>query len=376
MSFFPVILPGDNEPLSSSDLVLAKTICSTVQDLVNHRESYIQASGVNPEFAYPQANWSLDSPNEFVRVYKNLSKGHPDTISNLRLLSQVFTGFNLIHVTSGYGLSSPENLPENLDSQIKDNMGPYLKKWPRKWRSLVTNLPEKLIYKAPNKLGEVGLEVDGVLVNNDVIVYQERINLLHEAGLIEWLENRIKKNGEVRILEIGGGYGALASWFKNIFPESSYVLLDLPECLIFSGLYLSLIKPDISRGFGISEEFAGWKFIPNYMAEKLEDTFDLVVNTLSMSEMSQLQVETYVGLMKRFWLKDGGLFFEQNQDNRNQGLICAEEIIKNNFPHHFQIRSTETPMTQGSANIWSLKQIPFQQKQISWYGFIKSFLTR
>jgi hypothetical protein len=376
MSSFPVFLPSDNEPLSPSDLLLAKTICETVQTLVNNRENYIQASGVDPEFAYPQANWSLDSPNEFVRVYKNLCRGHPETVSKLRLLSQVFTGFNLIHVKPGYGLSSPEVFPRNLDIQIKDNMAPYLKNWRRRWRSLVTNLPEKAIYKAPNKLGEVGLEVDGVLVNNDVIVYQERINLLYEAGILEWLENRIKEKGKLKILEIGGGYGALASWFKKVFPESSYVLLDLPECLIFSGLYLSLINPDISRSFRISDEFAGWKFIPNYMAEKLEDTFDLVVNTLSMSEMSQLQVETYVDLMSRFWLKDGGLFFEQNQDNRNQGLVCAEEIIKNNFPHRFRIRSSKTPMTQGSANIWSLSQIPFREKQINWYGHIKSFLTR
>ena len=111
------------------------------------------------------------------------------------------------------------------------------------------------------------------------------------------------------------------------------------------------------------------------MAERLDNSFDLVVNTLSMSEMSRVQVETYVDLMKRFWLKEGGLFFEQNQDNRDRGLVCAEEIIKNNLPHRFRIRSCKTPMTQGSANIWSLSPIQFQQKQISWFARIKSFFN-
>jgi hypothetical protein len=352
-----IVLPRDNVRLSPTDIILAKAICGTVQELVNNRQKYIQVSQVDPEFAFPQANWSLDSPNEFVRVYKNISAGRPEIISHLRLFAQVFTGFNMLHVKPGCGLSSPEILPEDLDSKIKNNLTAYLNEWPRRWRSLVKNIPERAIYKAPNELGEVGLRVDGVLVNNDVIVYQERINLLYEVGLIDWLEKRIEDKGGLRILEIGGGYGAIASWFKTFFPKSSYSIVDLPECLIFPSLYLSLTKPEIPRKFGALDEGIGWQFIPNYMAEKLTDKFDLVINTLSMSEMSQIQVEKYMELMCQFWLADGGLFFEQNQNNRNCGLICAEEIIKEILPYRVQITSSKTPLTQGSANIWGMNDI-------------------
>jgi hypothetical protein len=373
MQPFPIILPRDNEPLSPSDIILAKSICSTVQGLVDNREKYIQASEVDPNFAFPQANWSLDSPNEFVRVYKNISAGRPEIISNLRLFAQVFTGFNMIHVIPGFGLSSPETLPEDLDAKINNNLTAYLKEWPRRWRTLVKNIPERAIYRAPKMLGEVGLEVDGVLVNNDVIVYQERINLLYEVGLIEWLEKRLMDKGTLRILEIGGGYGAIASWFKTVFPECSYALIDLPECLIFSSLYLSLINPEISRNFGVLDESVGWRFIPNYMAEKLTGKFDLVINTLSMSEMSQYQVEQYMKMMRQFWLVDGGLFFEQNQNNRNRGLICAEDIIKNKLPHRARIMSSKTPLTQGTANIWGMNEIPLPRKGLNLPGFLKSF---
>ena len=42
------------------------------------------------------------------------------------------------------------------------------------------------------------------------------------------------------------------------------------------------------------------------MAEELDDSFDLVINTLSMSEMTEHQVLKYAHLMRRRWLKPDG----------------------------------------------------------------------
>jgi hypothetical protein len=74
-----------------------------------------------------------------------------------------------------------------------------------------------------------------------------------------------------RILEIGGGYGALAYWFKQAFPRASYSIVDLPECILFSRLYLSLTIADMPTSFGLSPAMHGIRFIPNFMAEQLKD---------------------------------------------------------------------------------------------------------
>jgi len=100
------------------------------------------------------------------------------------------------------------------------------------------------------------------------------------------------------------------------------------------------------------------------MAEQLAEPFDLVINTLSMSEMSEYQVKRYLDLMKRAWLREGGLFFEQNMDNRPMGLQCAEALIGEEFPEHRSLRTHARFLREGSPNVWSLKPIQLASKQI------------
>jgi len=89
-----------------------------------------------------------------------------------------------------------------------------------------------------------------------------------------------------------------------------------------------------------------------------------VINTLSMSEMSEYQIKQYVAMMKQRWLIDRGLFFEQNQDNRPGGLQCAESVLKPEFPEHASLRSHRGPLSNGSPNIWSLAPIRLRAKRI------------
>ena len=90
------------------------------------------------------------------------------------------------------------------------------------------------------------------------------------------IRNRIEENGEVKVLEIGGGYGALAYWFKSAFPNATYTIIDLPESLLFSRLYLSLTRPDIKTSSELNDIKYGVRFLSNYMAEELDDSFHLL----------------------------------------------------------------------------------------------------
>lgn len=83
------------------------------------------------------------------------------------------------------------------------------------------------------------------------------------------------------------------------------------------------------------------------------EKFDLVVNTLSMSEMSEAQVRRYCSGIKEL-LDREGVFFEQNQNNEylNNGLN-AKEIIAQYFPYR-EILSSKyfRRLSQGYAHLW------------------------
>ena len=147
------------------------------------------------------------------------------------------------------------------------------------------------------------------------------------------------------MLEIGGGYGALAWYIQEAVPGVSYTMVDLPESLVYSAIYLDVLHPGSTR------------FLANYefpdMLHRAE-ACDLVINTLSMSEMSEQQIRAYcVGIRKLVGAH--GAFFEQNQDNTTVGMLNAQQIIAEYFPHHEEFggpSDRQTHRMQGFANVW------------------------
>jgi len=359
----------DNRSLSRYEFLRARAICEEARASVLERPDYIRRHAVDPRFALPDANWSYDAPNEFVQLFRRVCDADVRTLEHLRGLSQVFTGYNIYEVCNARGLSVA-NLPmtDALDATTRDRLdkqnGPQL----ALWRHITQGIPRRFIFSPARLLGKVGHDADGVLVNSDTSTYQERVNLIYASGIADWIDRVIEATGTVRICEIGGGYGALCSWFKQAFPEATYTIVDLPESLLFSRLYVSLTRPDLSTAAGLAEAPHGVCFVPNYMAEQLAQPFDLVINTLSMSEMSEYQVRRYLALMKSVWLKDGGLFFEQNMDNRPMGLQCAEALIREEFPQHRSLRSHASILREGSPNVWSLAPIRLTGKLVDTEG--------
>ena len=359
-----MILLRDNRRLSYAELNRAKAICEEALGWVRNRDAYLREQGVDPRFALPDANWSYDSPNEFVRLFLRLAEADPQVLAHLRGLSQVFSGYNLYHVCAGFGLSaSTMELTSDLDEVIEERLEKHNQQHLDDWREMTAGIPRRFLFSPPAMMGEVGHEIDGVIVNSDTCTYQERVNLIYSSGLGDWLDERLEMQGDLRICEIGGGYGALGHWFKQAYPAASYTIVDLPESLLFSRLYLSLTRPDLTTSAGVAPAKHGVRFVPNYMAEQLTEPFDLVINTLSMSEMSEYQIKRYAALMKQHWLTDRGMFFEQNQDNRPGGLQCAEVVLKPEFPEHANLRTLRGRVANGSPNVWSLAPIRLRSKR-------------
>lgn len=105
------------------------------------------------------------------------------------------------------------------------------------------------------------------------------------------------------ILEIGGGFGALARVFKLTYPQSQQVLVDIPESLFFQHVFLKTSFPDArhqyinSPGEAITD--ADFVYVPNCHAGALRGrSFFLAVNTNSFGEMPEKASSAWLDLIQ------------------------------------------------------------------------------
>lgn len=346
-----IILPKESVPLSQKEFSNAVGVCDYISNLIRIRQVYITEKSLNPLINNPGANWSLE--NSFFDGYRALISKKYENINLLRVFSQMFSG-NYLGIKHAAGLKVPKSIPENLNSEAKEILTNNTDWWRLRYSKLIEVYPSLKGLSLPNGFGETGILVDGVIVNHDTYVYLERVSLLIKYGLIEKLS---KKENPV-ILEIGSGFGALGFLIKKLVPNCTYICVDLPESLIFAAIYLGRYFPNsllLNEGHNISElKIKDGIFVPNFMFHKLTEstlTLDLAINTLSMSEMTSDQVEYYCQGISSM-LKQDGVFFEQNQDNKHVGLIYASDVIKNTFSNRLEL-SLDDGLTQGSASIWA-----------------------
>jgi SAM-dependent methyltransferase len=346
---YPRILLRDNRKLSAAEAERAREICQHVGQFVTQRDEYIRAHGLDPRFCYPDANWSA-SANDYFRTVDKVLAAEYDVINRLRLFMVFFSGYSLRHAARVVGPPSFEEIPADFDAKM-ESMLKKPDRWVARWMRIARRVPHDYRFSPPRMLGEIGWEIDGVVVNHDTYVCQERLNLLYDSGVFDWLSERLAARGTLRILEIGAGYGALALKIKSLFPASEYWICDLPESLLFSALYLSLVRPDCPCGFAQQVRY-GFVYMPNYMVSELRGTFDVAINTLSFSEMSEHQLRLYAVKLRE--LLEGGILFEQNQDNRHVGLLCAEDVLTEYFAFHKRILpESNWKVTQGAPNLWA-----------------------
>ena len=263
----------------------------------------------------------------------------------MRMMSKCFTGFCLREMRPAPEVASSIGaIPPDYD-EILAGIDPA--QVVHSWRCAVQGVPEWAWVKPPHMLGEAGWIIDDTLVNFNTRVYQERMTILYRSGLL----THLKQLGRpARILEIGGGYGALALALRRSLPDNHYVICDLPESLVFSGLYLSLNTSDVKMYGEEGQERIS--LLPNYLFETLTGHFDLIINTLSMSEMSEYQITEYAKGIKALISPDG-LFFEQNQDNRHIDLSCAQTVLEPLFPARKKI-DIGMKLSEGMPNLWAM----------------------
>ena len=129
-------------------------------------------------------------------------------------------------------------------------------------------------------LGGFGHLIDGQLINIDTLKFYECLIAIDRAGFLDQLKSDPARK-EVW-LEIGAGWGGFANAVKTRFPDTTYVIVDLPQTILFSATYLlsafpaakMAIYPEVSAA-EISRNLRDYDFvfIPHFLFPDI--SFDL-----------------------------------------------------------------------------------------------------
>ena len=166
-----------------------------------------------------------------------------------------------------------------------------------KLRMLAELESDALLVPESPALGGFGHEIDGALYNTDTLKYFEVLIALERGAVLD----EIRSPGRKLVWEIGAGWGGFAYQFKTLFPDITYVIVDLPELFLFSATYLMTLFPDASVKFLTGEEdwddwdAADFVFVPASVSEAVRGMRPtLMLNMVSFQEMTTEQVTAYV----------------------------------------------------------------------------------
>ena len=178
------------------------------------------------------------------------------------------------------------------------------------YKDLTEEIPEQYWADEPVTtpiLEALGVRYKNRLITDDLTRYQRCMTNVYTSGIFSFLETCQHKP---TILEIGGGYGSLAHQISAcIGIPCSYIIIDLPEVLQWSAIYLAINNPqkklyfydaDSFRDDFFQQEYSQFDFIliPNYKIGALDRlrSMNLMLNLLSFQEMSEEQISNYAKL--------------------------------------------------------------------------------
>lgn len=183
-------------------------------------------------------------------------------------------------------------------------------------------------------LGGFGFDVGAGKANMDTLKFYEVLIGMDKAGVFS--KFRGDQPDRRVALEIGSGWGGFAYQFKTLFPNTTYVCVDLPPTMLFSGVYLTTTFPQARVLFygeeGFEEKLRAIKqydfvFMPHFFFQDWKPkSLDLGINMVSFQEMTGAQVEQYI---KRLRELDCPRFYSLNRERSpyNSELGAVSEVI-------------------------------------------------
>lgn len=204
-----------------------------------------------------------------------------------------------------------------------------------KLQALKARDPRCLFVPEAPALGGFGHDIDGALVNIDTLKFYESLIAMERAGLLA----QLRLNRSV-VVEIGGGWGGFAYQLKMAVPETTYVIVDLPATLLFSGTYLRTLFPK-ARFFIYGSEpperlqsrLKDYDFVllPHYAFTKVRlQQIDVGINMVSFQEMTTAQVTSYLTRLVELGCP---AFYSHNRDRskHNTELSAVSALLEQHY---------------------------------------------
>jgi hypothetical protein len=136
------------------------------------------------------------------------------------------------------------------------------------------------------------------------------------------------RSDNLSVLLIGDGFGVFSALFKEEFPDSTIVLVDLGKTLFFQGYYCQKAHPQCRHSLapdGVGLAAADFVYCPADSLDALDTArFDLVINVCSMQEMDYDSIGGYFSLMRRTMHAEN-LFYCCNRERK---VLPGGEVIE------------------------------------------------
>lgn len=177
---------------------------------------------------------------------------------------------------------------------------------------------------------ETGLsfEFEGKRISWDILISLDTLYAIAEV------DNSIFTDSVV-VADIGAGWGRIGYVLMLANPKAKYVILDLPQVLLVSSVYLPKRLPN--KSFLTYEESRSIKtfnkasfnnkdaaFLGTFDLDKFDDkSIDFVINVASFQEMTEEQVELYFNKIDQ---KLKGIFYTQQLWKSTTHLYNVGEI--------------------------------------------------
>ena len=293
---------------------------------VRIRTNVEHASAISSSLSLGLAHW-----DEHIKKLTSYWQRNTD-VAQFKILDEQ----GLVEMSGGSAFFFHHNTPAGILGALDRNL--FLRRLRMAAQQGGSELQERClslsIPQSPAPLTRFGLNLFGKR-----ITYHFLKSLYHLYSIVPFLEDRGLANGKhLTVCEIGAGTGYMALAVKLLFPNSTYIIVDLPPILPFSSVFLSTVFPDhrflfynCYREEDVRLTDYDFVFLPHYEISTLPDSMcHLLVNIDSLQEMQMDVIEGYFQEIRRL-LKEPNFFY---CNNNRVDLQDGERIELSSYPYH------------------------------------------